>query len=120
MALRLLIVDDNAQFLTAARELLDREGMAVVGVASTSAEALEQAAELEPDVAMVDIVLGEESGLDLAERLARERGGQPRVVLISTYAEQDFAELIDDSPAVGFVSKSELSGRTLRQVLGEA
>jgi CheY-like chemotaxis protein len=119
MDLRLLIVDDNAQFLRAARDLLEREGMDVVAVASTSAEALERAAEVRPDVALVDVVLGEESGLDLAQRLADGPVPQPRVVLVSTYAQQDFADLIDESPAVGFLSKSDLSGRALRQVLSE-
>jgi hypothetical protein len=42
------------------------------------------------------------------------------VVLISTYAENDFAELIAASPAVGFVSKSDLSGKAISEVLGAA
>ena len=75
MALRLLIVDDNQRFLEAARDLLEREGMTVVGVASTSSDALRYANELQPDVALVDIVLGDESGVDLAQRLARRADG---------------------------------------------
>ena len=111
MPLRLLIVDDNRQFLEAARDLVEREGMTVVGVASTSADALRCADELQPDVALVDVVLGEESGLDLARQLARPATGRrPRVVLISTYAEEDLTELIGTTPAVGFLSKSSLSG----------
>jgi DNA-binding NarL/FixJ family response regulator len=119
MALRLLIVDDNHRFLAAARDLLEREGMTVVGVASTGADALRYADELQPDVALVDIVLGEESGLNLAELLAgRANAGRTRVVLISTHAEEDFVELIEGSSAVGFLSKSRLSGRALRELLG--
>ena len=68
--LRCLIVDDNASFLDAATNLLEREGLDVVGVASTSDEALRQAEELRPDVVLVDIMLGTESGFDLARRLA--------------------------------------------------
>jgi DNA-binding NarL/FixJ family response regulator len=64
-----MIVDDNAQFLEAAAELLQREGIDVVGVASTIAEALQQAGELRPDVYLVDLDLGGESGFDLAQRL---------------------------------------------------
>ena len=67
----------------------------------------------------MDIVLGEESGLDLAQRLVgRANAGRTRVVLISTHAEEDFVELIEASPAVGFLSKSKLSGRALRELLG--
>ena len=49
--------------------------MTVVGVASTSADALRYAVELQPDVALVDIVLGDESGFDLAQQLVRRANG---------------------------------------------
>lgn len=116
MALRSLIVDDNAHFLAAARDLLEREGVEVVGVASSAAEAVQLAGELRPDVALVDIDLGQESGLDVARRLAGAADGS-RVVLISAYSENDFADLIAASPAVGFLSKAELSAANLREVL---
>jgi DNA-binding NarL/FixJ family response regulator len=113
-----LIVDDNAQFLEAATDLLRREGITVVGVASTIAEALQKAGELQPDVYLVDIDLGDESGFDLAERLAAAPSSKPsRVILISTYSEMDFADLITASPAIGFLSKSELSARALHDAL---
>lgn len=116
MARRFLIVDDNAQFLRAARDLLEREGVTVVGLASSSAEALRLAGELRPDVVLVDVDLGDESGLDLAERLAAGEHGP--VVLISAYPESEFAELIAASPAAGFVSKSELSASAVGDILG--
>ena len=68
--LRCLIVDDNASFLEAASTLLEREGLAVAGVASTGDEGLQRANELEPDVVLLDVSLGAESGLDVARRLA--------------------------------------------------
>jgi CheY-like chemotaxis protein len=111
MTLRCLIVDDNLHFLEAARGLLEREGVTIVGVASTSTQALQRANQLHPDVALLDIDLGGESGFELARRLQRETSLPPsRVILISTYAAQDYAELIADSPAVGFLSKSGLVG----------
>ena len=117
MALRSLIVDDNTHFLAAARHLLEREGVEVVGVASSSAEAIQLAGELRPDVALVDIDLGQESGLEVARLLAGGAGEGSRVVLISAYSENDFADLIAASPAVGFLSKAELSAANLREVL---
>jgi DNA-binding NarL/FixJ family response regulator len=117
MALRSLIVDDNTHFLTAARDLLEREGVEVVGVASSGAEALQLAGMLRPDVALVDIDLGDESGLDLARRLVGADGERSRVVLISAYSENDFADLIAASPAVGFLSKAELSAAKIEEVL---
>ena len=116
--MRCLIVDDSAHFGNAARGLLERQGMTVVGVASTSAEALRCFEELRPDVTLVDLDLGGESGFELAEQLHRAGSSQPSpVVLISTHAAQDFAELIEMSPAVGFVSKSALSGGAIRDLV---
>jgi CheY-like chemotaxis protein len=119
MALRCLIVDDSHEFLEAARILLERQGVNVVGLASTSAEALERAGALRPDVTLVDIDLGGESGFDLARRLHAE-GGLPLsdVILISSYEEEDFAELITASPARGFLSKVNLSARAISDLLG--
>jgi DNA-binding NarL/FixJ family response regulator len=121
MVLRCVIVDDSARFLEAARALLEREGVDVVGVASTSAEALRLVDEVRPDVTLVDIDLGAESGFDLALRLARNGARAPyRAILISTHAEADFADLIDSSPAVGFLSKSDLSAQALYAILNES
>jgi CheY-like chemotaxis protein len=108
--MRCLIVDDSADFVDAARGLLECEGITVVGVASTSADALGLFEELRPDVTLVDINLGGESGFDLADQLNRVGGPLPSpVILISTHAAQDFIELIETSPAVGFLSKSALT-----------
>jgi len=119
--MRLLIVDDNAHFLEAARDLLEREGMTVVAVASTRVEALRRAGELQPDVTLVDIDLGDDSGFDLARQLADASGGErSKVILISAYPEQDLVELIDESPAIGFVSKSDLSRNAIAQLVARA
>jgi DNA-binding NarL/FixJ family response regulator len=121
VAFRVLIVDDSQSFLEAARGLLEREGVSVVGVASTIAEALSQEAELRPEVVLVDITLGAESGFELARRL-RETGsdGGSKVILVSTYAEADFAELIAESPANGFLPKSQLSAEAIGRLVGSA
>jgi DNA-binding NarL/FixJ family response regulator len=121
MPLRLLIVDDNVHFLDAARGLLDGDGLTVVGVATTSAEGLRLAAELQPDVTLVDIDLGDESGFDVARRLkAADVANAQRVILTSAYPEEDFAELIQASPAIAFLAKSELSANAIAESLGRS
>jgi CheY-like chemotaxis protein len=121
VALRSLIVDDNAYFLQAARDLLERQGMVVVGVAATGEEALQRAAELRPDVTLVDIDLGDDNGFEVAQRLVAASGSdRSRVVLISTYAEKDFEDLIAASPAVGFLTKTDLSRTAICELLASA
>jgi DNA-binding NarL/FixJ family response regulator len=111
--IRCLIVDDNQPFLDAARLLLEREGVVVVGVATTSREALQLDGELRPDVVLVDIRLGQESGFDLARRL---RGP---VILISTHAQSEYAEEIAASRAAGFIPKAQLSASAALRILGD-
>ncbi|MDT7599685.1 MAG: hypothetical protein QOK26_1762 [Pseudonocardiales bacterium] len=119
VVLRCLIVDDNPRFLDAARVLLEREGITVVGVASNAAEALQRAAQLRPDVTLVDIHLGDQSGFDLVRRLHGEVSlAESRLVIISTHAEEDYADLISASPAIGFLPKTTLSARAIRDLLG--
>ena len=115
---RCLIVDDNESFLELAAASLGGDELDVVGTATTSAEALRQVAEQRPDVVLVDINLGEESGFELAgmlvERFPQLASG---VVLISTRHERDFGGLIKASSAAGFVPKLELSARAVLEVV---
>lgn len=120
MAIRCLIVDDNQRFAQTARELLEEDGIDVLAVAGGGEEAVRLARELRPDLALVDIDLGGESGLDVAFRL---RADEPEaladaVILISTHAQDEFAELIAASPAVGFIAKAELGADSIDALLG--
>jgi two-component system, NarL family, nitrate/nitrite response regulator NarL len=118
MPLRCLIVDDNAHFMETARTVLEAQGISVVGLAMTAAEGLRGAEELQPDVVLVDINLGVDSGFDLARALADGGGAvAPDVILISTHAEGDFADLIVESPARAFLPKCDLSADALRRAL---
>jgi CheY-like chemotaxis protein len=117
VATRCLIIDDNESFVEIVSGLLEQEGLSVVGVASTCADALRLFEAVRPDVVLVDIFLGEESGLKLARRLVEDgQGNRAKVILISTHAEADVADLIATSPAAGFLPKTELSAKAIRQV----
>lgn len=121
VSLRCLLVDDNRDFLRVATLLLESDGLEVVGAASSVDDAIAQIERLRPEVALVDIKLGNESGFDLVRRLA-DRGTTAScpVILISTYAERDYADLIAASPALGFVSKPSLSGQSVIALLEDA
>ena len=116
---RCLIVDDNPRFLRSARNLLERQGVRVVGVASTQSEAMAIAASDRPDVALVDVDLGEENGLDVARALAASDEPVP-VILISAYGEPEIQDVLEDSPACGFLPKSIVSRRAIVDLLHRA
>jgi DNA-binding NarL/FixJ family response regulator len=119
VSLTCLIVDDNSLFLEGAVDLLTREGLDVVAVASDSAGAIRLATELQPDVTLVDIDLGNEDGFELAQRL-HAIFGAPKVILVSTHAEEDLAHLIERSPTLGFIAKARLSAQAIRDLLDRA
>lgn len=117
MPLRCVIVDDYEPFLKMARATLEQQGMVVVGVAANGTEALRQARQLRPDVALVDISLGAESGFDVTRQIMPYVGS---VILISSYdrdKEGHYGELIAGSPAVGFLSKATLSADAIRRLV---
>jgi DNA-binding NarL/FixJ family response regulator len=117
--MRCLLVDDNEAFIETACRVLDRDGVRVTGTASNITEALLQASALQPDVVLADIILGDENGFDLARRLAESHARDLAVIMISSDLEDDYADLVAESPAVGFLSKAELSADGIRRLLGE-
>jgi DNA-binding NarL/FixJ family response regulator len=119
--MRCLVVDDSASFRDAACRMLARGGVDVVASATNSCDAVQLCRELQPDVAVVDVMLGPESGFDLAQQLQNsELPRRPAVVLVSTYAEQDLTEMIETSPAVGFLPKSALSVAAIENLVATA
>jgi DNA-binding NarL/FixJ family response regulator len=117
VALRCLIADDSREFLVSAARLLESQGMRVIAHASTSAAALHLAETLLPDVALVDVELGAEDGLELARQLA-ERAPTVPVILISTHEPAELADLVAKTPAVGFLPKDVLGLTAILGLLG--
>jgi CheY-like chemotaxis protein len=118
VTLRCLIVDDNATFSRSMRSLLEDEGLVVVGLAASGGEAIRIASDMDADVALVDIDLGEESGFDVARSLSAGVGGSGLpVILISTHDEREVADLVAASPALGFVGKFDLNACAIHDLL---
>ena len=107
-----IIVDDHEGFRLSAKRLLQTEGYDVIGEADDGASAIRLARELAPEVMVVDVHLPDIDGFTLA---AVEPA--PRIVLVSSHGSSDFGPLVQRSPAVGFVSKGELSGGALERLL---
>jgi CheY-like chemotaxis protein len=111
--MRVLIVDDNVEFLATIHRLLERDGMVVVGLATSGAEALQRAEEHDPDVILVDVELGDESGFEIVERLNAVPGLGSSMVLVSAHQREDLVDLLETSPAIGFLAKSELTAQSI-------
>jgi DNA-binding NarL/FixJ family response regulator len=121
MTLRCVIVDDSPAVLRAADDLLGRGGVAIVGLAATADEAARLVHEHTPDVVLIDIDLGADSGFALVRRLANcDSDVGTRCILMSIRDQADYADLIAASPAVGFLAKSDLSATAIRRLLRDA
>ena len=116
MSISVLIVDDHPSFRASARMLLECEGYTVVGEATDGATAISEAARLSPDVVLLDVGLPDIDGFEVTSRLAGNGG--PVVVLTSSREGCDYGSMAEGSGARGFITKSELSGATLGELVG--
>jgi two-component system response regulator AlgR len=110
-----LVVDDQAAFLRAMISVvLATPGFEVVAEASSGEESLAVAAELRPDLVLMDVNLPGIDGVEAARRLlARDR--PPVVLLLSTYDEHDGEELAVESGASAYVTKSAFGPERLAE-----
>jgi DNA-binding NarL/FixJ family response regulator len=115
MTMSVLIVDDHTAFRTFVRALLEADGIDIAGEATDGAQAVEAAEALHPDVVLLDINLPKLDGFEVARRISHSGG--PKVVLTSSRPASDYGTKLDDSPAVGFLPKNELSGEALRRLV---
>jgi DNA-binding NarL/FixJ family response regulator len=109
-----LIVDDHPVFRASARRLLERDGFDVVGEADDGASAIELARELDPDVVLLDVVLPDTTGFDVAEEL---RGERSEIVLVSSRTRADLGPRLHVTSALGFIPKDELTSEAVRALL---
>jgi DNA-binding NarL/FixJ family response regulator len=112
-----LIVDDHEAFRASARALLQAGGFDVIGEASDGTEAIAAVTALRPAIVLLDVQLPGLDGLAVAERLA-QAADPPVVVLISGRDATAYGPRLDRTPAHGFISKSELSGKALAALIG--
>jgi DNA-binding NarL/FixJ family response regulator len=117
-AIRVLVVDDHALFRRGLEMVLGQEtDIEVIGEAGDGAEAVAKAADLAPQVVLLDVQLPDTDGFAVAAQLTGREDG-PVVVLTSSRDGADFGPLIERSGARGFIPKAELSGERLRALVG--
>jgi DNA-binding NarL/FixJ family response regulator len=114
-----LIVDDHPSFRHFARKLLDSAGYVVVGDAEDGASAIAAVRALQPDVVLLDVLLPDMSGFDVAKNLAKQPE-RPLVVLTSSRSASELGRLVHTEHATGFISKRDLTVATLAALVGGA
>lgn len=117
--MRALIVDDHPSFRRFARKLLEAAGYVVVGDAEDGASALASVRELRPNLVLLDVLLPDQTGFAVAEKLAAEPE-RPVVVLTSSRSASDLGPRVRTDDARGFIAKSDLSVAALAALVGEA
>ena len=113
---RVLVVDDHPSFRRCVRALLTSEGFEVVAEAEDGESALELAAQLYPDLVLLDIQLPGINGFDVVTRL-HERDPELAIVLISSRDRSAYGSAIGASGARGFIAKADLSRGALARLL---
>jgi DNA-binding NarL/FixJ family response regulator len=114
--LTVLVVDDHPTFRRFARRMLEASGFCVVGEAGGCSQAIELARALRPQAVLLDVLLPDGSGLDVAESLSQSFEGM-LVVLTSSRCRSDLGAALDGVPAAGFIPKSALSGDAFAELL---
>jgi DNA-binding NarL/FixJ family response regulator len=117
MAASVLIIDDDASFRELAQRILANAGLDVVSQADTAGAGMAAAKAIKPEAILLDVMLPDGDGVDLAHEFASLPWG-PRVLLTSSSDDVAAREEIDRSGAVGFVPKNELPGAPLERLLG--
>lgn len=119
MTTSVLIVDDHPSFRASARRMLEASGYSVVGEAADGEAAIAAAGDLGPDMVLLDVQLPDLDGFEVAARIAALAGATaPAIVLTSSRDRSDFGDAVAESPARGFIAKSELSGETFAELAG--
>ena len=113
---RVLIVDDQETFRSAARLVVElADGFAVAGEAPSGEAAITMVAELHPEVVLMDIKMPGLDGIEATRRVVRDHPGV-RVLVLSTYEANEFEQLALDAGAIAFVSKSDFGPDSLNVV----
>jgi two-component system invasion response regulator UvrY len=113
--IKVLIVDDQPPFRAVARTVVGlTTGFEVVGEATTGEDAVDLAADLTPDLVLMDINLPGINGIEATRRIVEARP-ETAVLLLSTYRAEDLPGDARTCGALGYVRKEDLGPATVRE-----
>ena len=115
---RVIIVDDQEPFRSAARLVVElTDGFEVVGEAATGEDGIRMVGDLQPDLVLMDIKMPGMDGLEATRQLVAE-GVSAKIVVLSTYAAEEYEHLALDAGAIAFLSKSDFGPAELAAIWG--
>ncbi|MFP4344702.1 MAG: response regulator [Anaerolineales bacterium] len=115
----LLLLDDNGRYRSQLRRMIGRiYPQIVIYEAEEIGEALQLVERLGPNLALVDVVLGDEDGIRCTRRI-RALAPETRVVLVSAYPDREFHRLGLEAGAIAFLDKKDLDMAALRHIIDD-
>ena len=121
MTVRVLIVDDQEPFRTAARLVVDlTDGFEVVGEAETGEASVEMASDLSPDLVLMDVNLPGINGLEATRQILAGQTSPVVVLLLSTYEEEEYAPRAAECGAAAYIPKSAFGPDRLEEAWAAA
>jgi len=106
--IRVLLVDDNLEFLDIAATLLESHNCEIIGKAENGEQALRDTALLEPDVVVLDVSMPGLSGFDVARRLQRDNT-RSAIVLLTFHEDVDYVRAARTLGVLGYVIKRRMA-----------
>lgn len=114
--MRILLVDDHEVVRLGLKSLIERQiGLDVVAEASSEEEAVRMAIEFEPEIVLMDIRLAGGSGIDACREIVAHRP-QTKVIMLTSYAEDEMLFAAIRAGATGYVLKQVGGGELLRAI----
>jgi len=115
-SIRILLVDDSAEFLESVSRFLAADShITIAGCAFSGQEALEQVRELAPDLVLMDLAMPGIGGLEATQSIKAQEAA-PYVIIVTMYDDPEYQTAAERAGADGLVSKSEL-GTKLRPLI---
>lgn len=112
-AIRVLLVDDNLDFLKSTADFLSRRpGLELVGCATSAAEALDLVRHVDVDVVLMDYAMPGMNGLEATRRI-KDRAAPPKVVMLTFHDAPEYREAARAAGADAFVAKAEMDSRLI-------
>jgi len=105
---RVLLVDDNLEFLDIAAALLEAHGCEIVARAADGEEGLLATLTLHPDVVVLDVSMPRLNGFEVARRIKQNKNGA-RVVLLTFHEDYDYVRAARSFGVLGYVIKRRMA-----------